>query len=265
MGILNTTPDSFSDGGKFIDLESAVRKAKEMIEQGASIIDVGGESTRPGAQTISEEEECRRTLPVVSALHRELREQFPEMLISIDTSKAGVAQGAIEVGADIINDVTALEGDSEMINVCRDSDAGIVVMHMQGKPESMQDAPSYDHVTSDIYAYIEARLAFMASHGIDLNRVCIDPGVGFGKTTEQNKTLIRELGVLEELGRPILLGVSRKSIIGDILSETDPMEREWGTVALTALGRKMGASVFRVHEVQGNNDALRMMDAIFKK
>lgn len=257
MGILNATPDSFSDGGSYFDVGKAIDRALEMEQQGAEIIDIGGESTRPGALKVPVEQEVERTIPVIEALRKE-----SDVIISIDTSKARVAKLALEAGADIVNDVTGLTGDPEMPAVCKKYQCGVVIMHMQGNPQTMQDAPSYSSVTDEVKDYFEERYKTLTDFGISSKNLCFDPGIGFGKTLNHNKQLIRELASLRIHNRPLLLGVSRKSMIGSILKEDDPKQRDWGTVALTSLGRKLGAEIHRVHEVKKNTDALRMMEAM---
>ncbi len=257
MGVLNVTPDSFSDGGMSLDVALAVEKGLRMIQEGADIIDIGGESTRPGALYVSCERELERTIPVILAIREK-----SDIFISIDTSKAEVAKQAIAAGADIVNDVTGLEGDSEMPQVCKEADAAVVVMHMQGTPEQMQDAPYYTNVVEEVRAYFESRLVKLQQLGIDSQRICFDPGIGFGKSQEHNQALMKHLDTLLVEDRPLLLGVSRKSFIGKVLGEESPLERDWATVALTAYGRTRGAAVHRVHEVKKNKESLRMMEAI---
>lgn len=257
MGILNATPDSFSDGGKFVDPDQAVAHAIGMLQQGAEIIDIGGESTRPGAPKVSEEEELARVVPVIKALRAVSR-----CLISIDTSKAAVAAAAIEAGADIVNDVTGLTGDVNMAKVCAEEGVGVVVMHMQGEPKTMQDAPEYDCVVRDVRQYFESRYRTLTKLGIDPQCLCFDPGIGFGKTLEHNLKLLHSLGSLEVWERPVLLGVSRKSMIGKVLQLEDAEDRDAGTVALTAIGRRAGAQIHRVHEIKRNYEAMRMAEAV---
>lgn len=257
MGILNVTPDSFSDGGHFIDLEQAVNHAIGMLQDGAEIIDIGGESTRPGAAKVSAEDELARVVPVIKALRA-----ASDCLISIDTSKAVVAEAAIEAGADIVNDVTGLMGDVNMSKVCAQSDVGVVVMHMQGTPETMQDKPVYEDVLREIRKFFEERYRTLTKLGVNPQCLCFDPGIGFGKTLEHNLLLLHGLGSLEVNNRPLMLGVSRKSMIGKVLGVEDAEERDTGTVALTAMGRHAGAKVHRVHEVKRNYEALRMAEAV---
>ena len=259
MGILNVTPDSFSDGGRFSDVESALMQARRMIADGADIIDVGGESTRPGADSVEEAEELRRTRPVVEALSREW-----DGLVSIDTTKAAVAEAALAAGAQIVNDVTALLGDVRMVEVVRDHDAGVVVMHMQGEPRTMQLNPQYDDVVEDVRNYFLERFEVLTAAGIQSERICFDPGIGFGKSLEHNLALLAKLERLEVEGRPLLIGVSRKSFIGMVLERDAVEDREWPTVALTAYTREQGARVHRVHSVKENREALRMVEAVME-
>lgn len=257
MGILNVTPDSFSDGGRHAGLASALEHARRMIGEGAEIIDVGGESTRPGAAEVGLEEEIARIRPVIAALRAEW-----DGLISIDTMKASVAAAALEAGADIVNDVSGLRADPAMAGLCAASGCGVVVMHMQGDPRTMQLAPAYDDVVGEVRGFFEERLATLAAAGIDPEALCFDPGIGFGKTVAHNLALLRGLGELGVGGRPLLLGVSRKSFIGRVLDSADVADRAWPTVALTAWAREAGARIHRVHEVRPNAEALRMVEAI---
>ncbi len=256
MGILNTTPDSFSDGGLASGPVPAMDHARRMIAEGAEIIDIGGESTRPGAAEVSEQEEIARTIPVIRALRAEW-----DGWISIDTSKATVAEAALAAGADIVNDVTGLR-DPAMVSVCAASGCGVVAMHMQGQPRTMQLAPSYGDVVREIREFFEERHATLTAAGIHPEALCFDPGIGFGKTVEHNLDLLRSLGHLSVHHRPLLLGVSRKSFLGKILGENDIGAREWPTVALTTLGREKGVMLHRVHSVKINREALRMTEAI---
>jgi dihydropteroate synthase len=255
MGILNVTPDSFSDGGRFTDTATAVEHALRMVEEGAEIIDVGGESTRPGAAEVAVSEEESRVIPVIAKLRSR-----SDVAISIDTSKAEVARAALEAGAEIINDVTALTGDPSMAAVAAESKAGVVLMHMQGTPRSMQKDPRYKDVVLEVKDYLASRLVAAGKAGIEEERIAVDPGIGFGKTADHNWALIRELGVFAQLGRPVLLGVSRKSLLKDIAGD-NVSRRDAATAALTAIGRSKGARVFRVHEIAGNLAALRAAEA----
>lgn len=257
MGIVNVTPDSFSDGGRFLDTGRAVEHALRLVEEGADILDIGGESTRPGADPVDEDEEVRRVLPVIRALRSATR-----TLISIDTMKASVARAALEAGADIINDVTGLRGDPAMSRVAAESSAGLVIMHMVGTPRTMQLQPHYEDVVAEVRTYFDERLQLLARLGIAPERVALDPGFGFGKTLEHNLTLLRALPRLAESGRPLLVGVSRKSMIARLLEDDRIESRDWPTVALTAHMREHGARLFRVHDVRPNAHALRMTEAI---
>jgi len=257
LGILNVTPDSFSDGGRFCELSAALGAAREMLGQGAAIIDVGGESTRPGAAPVCAEEEMARVLPVIEELGR-----MPDVAISIDTSKAVVARAAIEAGAEIINDVTAMTGDPEMAAVAVGTGAGVILMHMRGRPRTMQEEPTYDDVVQDVRNFLRHRMETALSCGIDPDRIVLDPGIGFGKTFEHNRLLLSATRQLVALARPILIGVSRKSFLGRI-SGTDRIEdRLWPGVAVTSFCRGEGALLFRVHDVKPHADALRMTEAI---
>lgn len=257
MGILNVTPDSFSDGGLYLETEAALAQARRMIAEGADIIDVGGESTRPGAEPVGETEELRRTVPVIEAVRAEW-----DGLISIDTTKAAVARAALEAGADLVNDVSGLRGDARMMDVCRESGAGVVVMHMQGEPRTMQANPRYDDVVEEVRAFFAERHGTLTSAGLDPERLCFDPGIGFGKTLAHNLALLARLDRLAVHNRPLLIGLSRKSFIGKLLGDEDPGLREWPTVALTAATRLKGARIHRVHAVRPNREALRMAEAV---
>ena len=258
MGILNATPDSFSDGDKHSQGGAALGRALEMVEQGAGIIDIGGESTRPGAAEVSVKEEMNRTIPLIKSLRNET-----DVLISIDTSKSIVAAAAIEAGADIVNDVTGLR-DEEMIPLCAESGVGICIMHMLGEPRTMQKNPSYENeggVVAAVKSFFKERLATLTSQGIDSDCICFDPGIGFGKTLEHNLELLRHLSELQE-DRPILLGVSRKSFIGVLTDEDDPKKRDTVTAAITAMTYRSGIKLHRVHDVVTNVHALRLAQAL---
>ncbi len=257
MGILNTTPDSFSDGGRFDLPEAALRRAMEMISEGVTIIDIGGESTRPGAPPVSEHDEISRT----ALLIRQLRERW-DGLISIDTQKAAVASAALAEGADIVNDVSGLTADRAMAGVCAASGCGVVVMHMRGTPADMQESPEYDDVVADIAGFFTHRLVTLTAAGIDPASICFDPGIGFGKTLDHNLALLQSLPTLAPAGRPLLLGVSRKSVIGTITGARSPADRDAGTLAITAITRRQGIMLHRVHDVRGNLQALRIAEAL---
>lgn len=256
MGIVNVTPDSFSDGGRFNDTGRAVEHALQLVAEGADILDIGGESTRPGAEPVEEAEELRRVLPVIRAVR-----SATKALISIDTMKAAVARAAIDAGADIINDVTGLRADAAMPRLAAETNVGIVVMHMTGTPQTMQVNPQYADVVAEVRAYFERRLLLMEHEGIAAERVVLDPGFGFAKTLEHNLTLLRELAQLSTL-RPLLIGISRKSTIAKVIGSDAMDDRYWPTVALTAHAREHGARIVRVHDVRPNREALRMMEAV---
>ena len=257
MGIINATPDSFSDGGSFLDPQAALAHGLQMVAEGAEILDIGGESTRPGAQSVEADEEIQRVLPIIQALRRE-----SQVLLSIDTSKAAVARAALDAGADIINDVTGLRGDPDMAALAASSKAGIVIMHMQGEPRTMQVAPTYDDVVEEVGNFFRQALARSVACGIDPMRIALDPGIGFGKTPEHNRRLLAELSAFLEFGRPLLVGVSRKSFLGWLAGSSAMDDRFWPGVALTSLCRERGARILRVHDVKPHTEALRMTEAI---
>jgi dihydropteroate synthase len=255
MGVVNVTPDSFSDGGLFLDAERAVEHGRELAAEGADWVDVGGESTRPGAEEVSADEEARRVEPVVRALAGD------GLQVSIDTSKLAVAEAALEAGAAMVNDVTAFGAEPELADLCAERDCEVVLMHMQGDPRTMQDDPAYDDVVGDVKEYLAERLEFATSRGVAEDRVRLDPGIGFGKTLEHNLELLRRLGELTELGRPLVVGTSRKSFIGKITGrEVD--ERLGGTIASCVLAYANGAEMLRVHDVGPVRDALLVAGAI---
>jgi dihydropteroate synthase len=260
MGVLNVTPDSFSDGGQFADEEAAFRHAERMAWEGAAILDVGGESSRPGSEPVALEEELRRVVPVI----KRIRTRFPDLFLSIDTYKAETARRALAAGADIINDISALRADQEMIEVLKRSDAGVILMHMRGTPKTMQIDPHYEDVVSEVFEFLRRRRDELVRCGVDRARIAIDPGYGFGKRVQDNVELVRHLGRFAELGQPIVVGISRKSMIAHLLG--DPKlkveDRMWPTVALTSLLREKGVHIFRVHDVRPNLEALRMTEAI---
>ena len=257
MGILNTTPDSFSDGGRHAGPEDALRHARQLIADGADIIDVGGESTRPGAGEVAADEEMARVIPVIRALRAEW-----DGLISIDTMKAAVAEAALAAGADIVNDVSGLRHDPVMPRVCRKACCGVVVMHMRGTPRDMQDAPDYDDVVAEVGAFFAERLETLTTAGLDPLTLCFDPGIGFGKTVAHNLTLLAELESFAATGWPLLLGLSRKSFIGRVLEIDDPAARDTATAVLTAAARRQGIMLHRVHAVRPALEALRVTEAV---
>jgi len=254
MGVVNVTPDSFSDGGRYLDARAAIAHGEELRRDGAEILDVGGESTRPGAEPVGEAEELRRVVPVVEALAR-------EGLVSIDTSKAAVAAAAIYAGATMLNDVTALRGDAAMAGLCAEREVGVVLMHMPGNPRTMQDDPRYGDVVDDVKAFLAERVEYALAAGIGEERLWLDPGIGFGKTLEHNLELLRRLGELRELGRPLVIGASRKSFIGKVDGSTVD-ERIGGSIASAVLAAAEGADVLRVHDVAETAQALTVTNAV---
>jgi dihydropteroate synthase len=254
MGVVNVTPDSFSDGGRYLDADAAVRHGEELVRDGASILDVGGESTRPGAVEVDAAEELRRVEPVVAGLSS-------RATVSIDTSKAAVAEAALDAGASIVNDVTALRGDAEMAALCAERGVTVVLMHMPGNPRTMQDDPTYEDVVDEVKGFLAERTEAAVAAGIDEERIWLDPGIGFGKTLEHNLELLRRLGELRELGRPLVIGTSRKSFIGKVDGSAVD-ERIGGTIASTVLAAAEGADVLRVHDVAESAQAMRVADAI---
>ena len=257
MGILNITPDSFSDGGDFFEKNIAIDRALEMVEQGADIIDIGGESTRPFSDSVSLKEEISRVIPVIEGICKE-----SDVCISIDTTKSKVASEALEAGASVINDISAMEIDSLMGEVALKFNCPIVLMHMKGIPKNMQDNPQYQSLISDIKEYLLARIDFVVSKGIDRNKIIIDPGIGFGKTVENNFEIINNLDQFVKMNFPVLLGASRKSFIGVSLNlpENDRLE---GSIAANIIGLQKGAKIFRVHDVVETNRAMVIANKIF--
>jgi dihydropteroate synthase len=256
MGIVNVTPDSFSDGGVNLRPDDAISTARRMVGEGAAIVDVGGESTRPGAEPVSPEEELSRVLPVLEAIGGEVP-------VSIDTAKAEVARRAVALGAELVNDVTALRGDPELSGVVAESGSYLCLMHMLGEPRTMQQEPRYDDVVSDVKAFLEERLRFAVDEGIAEENICLDPGIGFGKTVEQNFELVRRLDELVALGRPIVVGFSRKSSLGKILGDpaatTGPLS---ASIAAAVAAYERGATILRVHDVREHVEALTAAQAV---
>jgi dihydropteroate synthase len=257
MGVVNVTPDSFSDGGRYLDPDLAISHGLELAAEGAAILDVGGESTRPGALPVEAEEELRRVLPVVEGLAA----AGTQAQISVDTSKAIVASRTLEAGATFVNDVTALRADPEMVGLVASSRADVCLMHMLGEPRTMQEDPRYEDVVSDVKRFLEERLQYAVQRGVDEDRILLDPGIGFGKTLEHNLELIARIDELVALGRPVAIGASRKSFIGRITGRPDPDDRVPGTVAVNVLAYERGVRVFRVHDVAPSRDALSMAAA----
>jgi dihydropteroate synthase len=256
MGVVNITPDSFSDGGVNLDADTAIASARRMAADGAALVDVGGESTRPGSEGVSEAEELRRVLPVLEAVARELP-------VSIDTTKAGVARAALELGVELVNDVTALRGDPGLADVVAESGAYLCLMHMQGQPRTMQADPQYDDVVSEVASFLEERLRFAVGAGIAEERIALDPGIGFGKTLQHNFELVRRLDVLLSLGRPIVIGLSRKRSLGRLLGDPDATTGTTAaSVGAAVAAYDRGATILRVHDVREHVEALAAARAV---
>lgn len=258
MGILNVTPDSFSDGGYYLDVQRAVTHAKRMVEEGATLIDIGGESSRPGASPVSLDEELARVLPVIRAIVESV-----DVLISVDTYKAEVARQALAAGAHLVNDITALCADTAMASIVAKMNAGLILMHMKGTPRTMQKAPQYDDVVSEVQASLQESIRTAEEQGVDPERIIIDPGIGFGKTTAHNLELLKRLAEFQTLNKPLLIGTSRKSFIGNVLG-LPISERLEGTAATVCWAIAHGADIVRVHDVKVNVRAARMTDALHK-
>lgn len=256
MGIVNVTPDSFSDGGEFLDPARAVAHALQLVQDGADLLDIGGESTRPGSEPVSPAEELKRVIPVIGAL----REQT-DRLISIDTTKSQVAKEALAAGADIVNDISGLMFDPEMIGVCAQTDCGVIAMHIQGTPQTMQQNPTYTDVVEEVGRFLKERLRVLETAGIANERVVLDPGIGFGKTAAHNLELMRQLPALRAAGRPLLVGHSRKRFLKQILNR-EVEERTAGTIGVSIALRSRGADLLRVHDVRAVNDALTAFETL---
>jgi dihydropteroate synthase len=255
MGVVNVTPDSFSDGGLFVEPSVAIDQGRRLIDEGAALVDVGGESTRPGAAPVSVDEELARIVPVLEGLAGLPR--------SVDTSKAVVARRALELGAELVNDVTALRGDPRMAEVVADADAYVCLMHMQGEPRTMQVAPHYDDVVGDVLAFLEERVGFAIESGMREERICVDPGIGFGKTPDQNLELLRRLDELRALGRPVLVGVSRKSTLGKVLGDASATQGSLAaSLAAAVAAFERGAAMIRAHDVRETVEALAVAAAV---
>ena len=259
MGIVNVTPDSFSDGGRFHDPERAVEHAVRLVDEGADLLDIGAESTRPGARPVDALEERRRLIPVVAAVAKSV-----SVPISVDTSKVEIARAAIDVGATMINDVTALRGDVRMVDVVAETGASLVLMHMQGTPETMQQAPHYDDVVGEVAAFLNERALVAMDHGVAKERIVLDPGIGFGKTLAHNLELLAHLHTFVALGFPLLVGPSRKGFIGQ-LTQQSVGERGWGTASAIALAVAQGANILRVHDVGPMKDVVDVAMAIARR
>lgn len=256
MGIINVTPDSFSDPGKYFDTENAVAQGLEQAEQGADILDIGGESTRPGSEPVSPAEESNRIIPVITELRKRTK-----VLISVDTTKAEVAEKALAAGADIINDISAFRFDDRMPLLVSEAGVPVILMHMKGVPKTMQSNPFYEDLFQEIRCFLEERIATATAYGIKREKIIVDPGIGFGKSLTHNLSIINNLGFLEDLGRPILVGISRKSFIGKILN-LPPQERTEGTIASAVLSVMRGAHILRVHDVAQVRRAITVAEAV---
>jgi len=259
MGILNTTPDSFSDGGEFNSLTTAIARAKAMVEAGADIIDIGGQSTRPGAETVSLQEELERTIPVIEALRRELA-----IPISIDTTRVAVAQAAMEAGADIINDISGATFEPEILAIAARYQVPIILMHLRGTPQTMQTLTDYEDLLGEIKQFFSQQINRARHYGVLPSQIILDPGIGFAKTPEQNIQLLRQLPELKQLGFPLLLGPSRKSFIGKILHQPDPKQRIWGTGAACCRAIAGGADIVRIHDVEAMAQVCTVADALWR-
>jgi dihydropteroate synthase len=259
MGVVNVTPDSFFDGGRYLDVEAAVAHAVRLVEEGADLLDVGAESTRPGADIVSEAEERGRAIPVVTAIAKAV-----SVPISIDTSKASVARAALDAGAVLVNDVTALRADQAMVDVVAHTGAGVVLMHMHGTPRTMQQAPRYDDVVGTISDFFEERIRFAMAHGIVRRQIILDPGIGFGKLLEHNLTLLAQLCCFEQFQCPVMVGVSRKAFLGQLVGR-QVQERQWATAAAVAISVDRGAGILRVHDVKAMKDVVEVAAAISRQ
>jgi dihydropteroate synthase len=258
VGVLNVTPDSFSDGGDFLGPERAVARAATMLDEGAQIIDVGGESTRPGSDPVSPEEEARRVVPVI----RGILAERPGAIVSVDTYRSATAEAALRGGASVVNDVTALRGDPRLTEVVADARCPVILMHMLGEPKTMQRDPRYGDVVREVRGFLAERAERAVAAGVGEENIILDPGIGFGKTLEHNLALLNKLDAIVELGFPVLVGASRKSFIGRITGVGEARERVPGTVATTVLAYERGATLFRVHDVRANREALAVARAI---
>jgi dihydropteroate synthase len=259
MGIVNVTPDSFFDGGRFLDPQAAVAHAWRLVEEGADLLDIGGESTRPGSVPVEETEERRRLIPVVTAVAKAV-----SVPISVDTSKAVVAKAAIDAGAVMVNDVTALRGDPAMVDAIVVSGVGVVLMHMQGTPRTMQKSPQYHDVVEEVEDFLAERVRFALERGVAKTQIMLDPGIGFGKTLAHNLDLLAQLRTFTKLGFPLLVGPSRKGFIGELV-EQSVQDRAWGTAGAVALAVEQGAHVLRVHDVAGMKDVVKVAAAISRR
>ena len=260
VGILNVTPDSFSDGGDFFDPEAAAEHAAAMLDEGADMLDVGGESTRPGSDPVSQEEEIRRVVPVL----KRILSVRPEAVISVDTYRSGTAKAALEAGASLVNDVTALRGDPGMVSLIEEAACPVILMHMQGEPKTMQKEPNYQDVVREVRDFLAERAEYAVAAGVRLENIIVDPGIGFGKNFQHNLALLRNLDALVDLGFPVLIGTSRKSFLERITGIQEARDRVFGTVATTVLAFEQGATFFRVHDVRANREALAVAEAVLR-
>ena len=259
MGVLNITPDSFSDGGDYNNLEEASQRAATLVEAGADILDIGGQSTRPGAKQISPEEELERVIPIIKRIRKHLN-----IPISVDTTRAEIAQQAVQAGADIVNDISGGMFDADMLTTVAELEVPIILMHIRGTPETMQQMTDYEDLVGEIIAVLEERLSAAEAAGIARSRLLIDPGIGFGKTAEQNLELLRQLDQFQSLGVPILVGTSRKSFIGKIINQDDPKQRVWGTASTCCAAIAQGADILRVHDLPQMWEVAKVADAIWR-
>ena len=258
VGILNVTPDSFSDGGDFLDPEAAALRAAAMLDEGAGMLDVGGESTRPGSDPVSQEEEIRRVVPVIERI----LSVRPEAVISVDTYRSGTATAALEAGASLVNDVTAIRGDPRMASVIQEAGCPVILMHMQGEPKTMQKDPHYKDVVREVRDFLAERAEYAVAAGVRPEHIIVDPGIGFGKNLEHNLDLLNNLGAIVDLGLPVLIGVSRKRFMERITGVQEAKARVSGTVAASVLAYERGATFFRVHDVRANREALAVAEAV---
>ena len=256
MGILNVTPDSFTDGGRFLEFEAAVQQARKIVTEGADLLDVGGESTRPFSDPVAVDDELERVIPVIEAVRK-----FSDIPISIDTTKAEVARQALEAGADVVNDVSALRFDPEMVKLVARTGVPVIIMHMQGTPKNMQQNPAYASLLSEVIAFLQERIDVAVAQGVDRNQIIVDPGIGFGKTVNHNLQLIKDLHTLHCLNRPLLLGASRKRFIGSVLNRPE-LEREIGTAVVNSFAVAAGVHLIRVHDVATNRQVAELGDAL---
>ena len=263
MGILNVTPDSFSDGGRYDNVNAAIIQATHMRNNGVDILDIGGQSTKPNAADVSLEEELHRVIPVVKSIRAD--RSFDNIAISIDTTKAIVAQQSIEAGADIINDVSGATFDDQMLSTVAALNVSIILMHLRGTPQTMQQLTQYGDLTGEIITFLQSRIKAAIASGIDSNKIIIDPGIGFAKTSEQSLQLLKDLAKFKILNCPMLVGTSRKSFIGKIIDQSDPIKRIWGTAATCCGAIANGANILRVHDVAEMYDVVRVADAIWKQ